>query len=229
MPHSDFAPSLNTLSSAALLAITGGLIDAFVYLNHGHVFANAMTGNGVLFGIALLSRDPMQALRHVVPAIAFLLGIAVSRLLQSTLGPRAVTAGLLFELVSLFLASWLPPAFPQMAFTALIAFVASYQVSSFRLVNTFTYSSTFISGNLRTLGDGLFEASFGKSQDSRLTGRRKFRDLSLVILSFLVGAIIGAFLAPRFSNHTLWFALPPLSLVLALSRKSLRNQTPSIP
>ena len=229
MPESAPAASPDSLASAILLALTGGLIDAFVYLNHGHVFANAMTGNGVLFGIALLSRDPLQALRHVVPAIAFLFGVTSSKLLQSTLGARAVTAGLLFELVSLFLASWLPPAFPQMAFTALIAFVASYQVSSFRLVNTVTYSSTFISGNLRTLGDGLFEAFFTTSSKSRLTGRRKCRDLSLVTLSFLLGAIVGAFLAPRFSNHTLWFALPPLSVVLVLARQSLQPPPPSIP
>ena len=43
-----------------------------------------------------------------------------------------------------------------MAFTALIAFVASYQVPSFRKVDSFTYNSTFMTGNLRTAGDGVF-------------------------------------------------------------------------
>ena len=208
----------NSLLSAALLALNGGLLDAFVYLNHGHVFANAMTGNGVLFGIALLSHDPVQAVRHAVPALAFLLGVAASKLFQSTLGTRAATVGLLSELVGLFLASWLPPAFPQMAFTALIAFVASYQVSSFRVVDTFTYNSTFITGNLRSVGDGLFEAFFTQTPGSRRTGLLKFRDLSLIILSFLLGAVLGAALAPRFANHTLWFALPPLAVALLLSR-----------
>ena len=210
------AASSNSLSSALLLAFTGGLLDAFVYLNHGHVFASAMTGNGVLFGVALLAHDTAQAIRHVVPAVAFLAGVAISKLFASTLGSRAVAAGLLLELVTLFIASWLPQSFPAMSFTALIAFVASYQVSSFRTVDAFAYNSTFITGNLRTVGDGVFEAlSSASTPTARAAGRRKFTDLSLVVLGFLLGAMLGAFLAPRFSNHTLWFALPPLALILA--------------
>ncbi len=209
----------NSLPSALLLAFTGGLLDAFVYLNHGHVFASAMTGNGVLFGIALLSHDTTQAIRHVVQAIAFLAGVATSKLFASTLGARAVAAGLLLELVTLFAASWLPRSFPAMVFTAIIAFVASYQVSSFRTVDAFTYNSTFITGNLRTVGDGLFEA-FSSATDpiARTAGRRKFVDLSLVIFSFLFGAMLASYLAPRFANHTLWSALPPLATILFLSR-----------
>ena len=219
MSEAPTSPPPFSLLSAVLLAGTGGLLDAFVYLNHGHVFASAMTGNGVLFGIALLSHDPAQAVRHVVPAVAFLTGVAVSKLFQSALGPRAVVFGLLLELVTLFAASWLPAAFPQMAFTAIIAFVASYQVSSFRTVDTFAYNSTFITGNLRTAGDGVFEALSSSSDPAtRIGGSRKFFDLSLVILAFLLGAILGSFLAPRLANHTLWFALPPLAVILALSR-----------
>ena len=116
-------------------------------------------------------------------------------------------------------------AFPAIAFTAIIAFVASYQVSSFRQVDAFAYNSTFITGNLRTVGDGLFEALSATSDPAaRTAGRRKFRDLSLVIVSFLLGAMLGSFLAPRFSNHTLWFALPPLAIILALSRQQPPSQ-----
>ncbi len=219
MPDPAPAPPLDSLPSAVLLAFTGGLLDAFVYLNHGHVFASAMTGNGVLFGIALLSHDTTQAIRHVIPAVAFLAGVAVSKLFQTTLGSRAAVGGLLLELVTLFAASWLPTSFPNMVFTAVIAFVASYQVSSFRKVDAFAYNSTFITGNLRTVGDGIFEAlSSASDSAARAAGRRKFRDLSLVILGFLFGATLGSLLAPRFGNHTLWFALPPLAIVLVLSR-----------
>lgn len=219
MPEPAPIAPTNSLASAFLLAFTGGLLDAFVYLNHGHVFASAMTGNGVLFGIALLGHDTTQAIRHVVPAIAFLAGVAISKLFESTLGARGVAAGLLLELLTLFAASWLSQSFPAMAFTAIIAFVASYQVSSFRKVDTFAYNSTFITGNLRTVGDGVFEALSSTSDPAaRAAGRRKLLDLSLIILGFLVGAMFGSFLAPRFANHTLWFALPPLALVLALSQ-----------
>jgi uncharacterized membrane protein YoaK (UPF0700 family) len=42
---------------ALLLGTTGGFLDAVVYLNHGHVFANAMTGNVIFLGIAAIGRN----------------------------------------------------------------------------------------------------------------------------------------------------------------------------
>lgn len=37
----------------ALLAISGGMMDAYSYIMRGHVFANAQTGNMLLFGVNL--------------------------------------------------------------------------------------------------------------------------------------------------------------------------------
>ena len=206
-----------SLTTALLLAFTGGLLDAFVYLNHGHVFASAMTGNGVLFGVALLNHDQTQAVRHLIPGIAFLLGVATSKALQKLLGANAIPAGLTLEIATLLVASSLPDSFPQMGFTAIIAFAAAYQVSSFRQVDDFAYNSTFITGNLRTAADGLSEAL---SPATRAEGLRKFRDLSLIVLSFLIGAILGAAAAPRLKNHTLWLALPALLAVLTLTMRT---------
>ena len=46
----------------AILAIVGGFLDAYSYLMRGHVFANAQTGNIVLFGVYLEKRNfkPVQ-------------------------------------------------------------------------------------------------------------------------------------------------------------------------
>ena len=55
----------DSLTSGMLLAFVGGSLDAFLYLNHGHVFAGAMTGNAVLCGIALLSGNKGNAVHHV--------------------------------------------------------------------------------------------------------------------------------------------------------------------
>ena len=45
----------------AILAIVGGFLDSYSYLMRGHVFANAQTGNIVLFGVNLQKRDFTQA------------------------------------------------------------------------------------------------------------------------------------------------------------------------
>jgi uncharacterized membrane protein YoaK (UPF0700 family) len=210
--------STEPLSAALLLAATGGLLDAFVYLNHGHVFANAMTGNVVLLGIALVGHHGFQAIRHLAPLGAFFLGVATSRFVRDRLGRRASPYGLSLEITVLFLASLLPGGFPEMAFTGLIAFVASYQITSFRRVGGLSYSSTFVTGNLRDMAVGLYDAigPLGPKPDLELRriSLRNARALGLICFCFLAGASAGAFCAPRLANHTLLIAEPLLLAVL---------------
>ena len=42
---------------AMLLAIVGGFLDAYTYVARGGVFANAQTGNIVLFGLHLAEKE----------------------------------------------------------------------------------------------------------------------------------------------------------------------------
>ena len=221
MPSSSASPTTissaaeyraaGSLSSAILLALTGGSLDAFIYLNHGHVFAAAMTGNSVLLGVAILHHDYAQAGRHLAPIFGFILGVFFANLLNTTLKHRAVTIGLLCEITALFIASFIPGRFPDLAFVPIIAIVAAYQIASFRTADTYSYNSTFITGNLRTAVDGLYDAL---DPAKRKAGLRKFRELSFIILGFLLGATAGAILSPRLYNHTLWFIDLPLIAVL---------------
>src|SRR5277367_6140072 len=105
-PNTTPAPS--TLSDAMILATTGGLLDAFIFLNHGHVFANAMTGNVVFLGIALIGRDWKDIVPHLVPICGFVVGVAASKRVRSHLQERPLLLlGLTFEIVALFALGWL--------------------------------------------------------------------------------------------------------------------------
>jgi len=206
--------AVGSFPSAILLALTGGSLDAFIYLNHGHVFAAAMTGNGVLLGVAILHHDYAQALRHLLPIFGFITGIFFANLLDKSLKHHAVTVGLACEISALFIASFLPGHFPDLAFVPIIAIVAAYQITSFRQVDTYAYNSTFITSNLRTAVDGLYDAL---TPAKRKAGLRKFRELSCIVLAFLGGAIAGAILSPHLYNHTLWLINLPLIAVLILT------------
>jgi len=234
MPNSSSNPPANSSTAehqvagsflaAVLLAITGGALDAFIYLNHGHVFAAAMTGNGVLLGVSILHHDYAQALRHLLPIFGFITGVFFANLLDKSLKHHAVTVGLVCEISALFVASFLPSRFPDLAFVPIIAIVAAYQITSFRQVDTYAYNSTFITSNLRTAVDGLYDAL---TPAKRKAGLRKFRELSCIILAFLGGAIAGAILSPHLYNHTLWLINLPLIAVLTLTLR--RTQTASHP
>ena len=58
-----------------LLALTGGLLGAYSYLNRGEVFATAETGNIVLLGIHLAQGDFSEVVHYLIPVLAFTLGI----------------------------------------------------------------------------------------------------------------------------------------------------------
>lgn len=203
------------LVSALLLAATGGLLDALVYTLHGHVFANAATGNVVLLGISIISGDWAQSGRHLVPVLAFVLGVAASRLLRLLPRLHAGLSALLLEMVVLFVAGLLPPGFPELAFTALIAFVSAFQVSTFRQVGRFSYNSTFITGNLRDCTEGFVNFFLGPDLQLRRREVAKARKLAGICCCFLVGAVVGTWGGPHLYNRTLWLA-EPLLLVTAV-------------
>jgi uncharacterized membrane protein YoaK (UPF0700 family) len=196
---------VGTLDIGALLASAGGFLDGFTYVGHGHVFANAMTGNVVLLAISCFSGSWRTAL-HILPAIlAFVVGVSVSELMQLRSKRREVSppyaAVLVLEIAVLLVLSLLPAASPDILFITTIAFAASVQVQTFRNVNGHIFNSTFTTGNLRTLS----EAAVGWFMEGHnAASGRVVRDFSTICTVFLLGAAAGGYSAHAFGNRALW-------------------------
>ena len=73
----------DTFLIAVLLAVVGGSLDAYSYVARGHVFANAQTGNIVLFGLHLADGEWMQAGTYIIPVLAFVLGIFIDEWIKA--------------------------------------------------------------------------------------------------------------------------------------------------
>src|SRR3979411_2550154 len=207
-PQDTFVQS-DALPGAMLLAATGGLLDAVVYLNHGHVFANAMTGPVIFLGLAILGCNWAEIIPHLIPLAGFFAGVLTSKHLRTSLGMRSVFLGLALEIVTIFGLDWPAGSFREIAFTGIIASVAAFLVASFHRVDRFAYNSTFITGNLRDVAEGVYDALTPSSApETREEGRSQARALGLISLCFLAGATLGAWAAPRFGNYSLWLAEP---------------------
>jgi uncharacterized membrane protein YoaK (UPF0700 family) len=209
--------NLTDIVSAVLLACTGGILDAIVYLDHGHVFANAMTGNVIFLAIALVQGQWMQSIRHIVPITCFLLGVVGARIIRTSPIRRSAMLVLALEIAGLFLIGLLPAGFPQLAFTGTVAFVSAFQVATFRRVGRFTYNSTFVTGNLRMVAEGVFDRLFVHDRGLREKGRAQALKLGVICASFFVGAVGGAFVAPHFPVHGILFAEPTLLITLVIT------------
>jgi uncharacterized membrane protein YoaK (UPF0700 family) len=214
---------LESVLGACLLAGTGGMLDAIVFLNQNHVFACAMTGNLIFMGIAAIARDWVQVGRHGALLVAFFFGIAGSMFLRAR---RAALVGIVVEIVALFALGFVPTGFYPVWVTVGIAFSASLQAATFRKVNGFAYNSVFVTGNLRTIAESSYLLLFpgervaiavSEKVDPVEAHRAQVAGLSLVFAAFSLGALLGAWLAPRYGNRSFWAVILPLVAALEIS------------
>ena len=195
----------------AVLALTGGFLDAYTYLIRGGVFANAQTGNIVLLGVRLMEGAWGGAGHYLVPILAFAAGVLAAELIRGrfrgaqALHWRQVTV--LFEAACLAAVAFIPYGrWEDIAVTALVSFACSIQVQSFRKVRGSAYATTMCTGNLRSAADNLYAGLALHDAPALL---RAGRYLS-VVLVFVLGAVAGAFLTHALAEKAVLLCALPL-------------------
>jgi len=202
---------------AALISLSGGFLDAFTYVGHGQVFANAMTGNIVLLGAYGASGEWRRAFIHIPPILAFLVGVFLAHALRhyGARGDsrRAALLSLTIEMLTLGALAFVPPHGPDLWLVLAISLVAALQNSSFTRLCAWSYNSVMTTGNLRRFAENLFEGLLPRRDSEALLQVRVF---GAICLSFLAGACLGGLAAPRLENLAL--LLPVAMLGTALAR-----------
>jgi len=190
-----------------LLAIVGGFLDAYTFVGRGGVFANAQTGNVVLMGIEAATGEWRQAVLHAVPILAFMVGVVVAEMIKKPSMRLFITdserAVLILETAVLFIVGFIPYTSPNIIVTVAVSFVSSVQISSFRKLVGSTYSTTMVTGNLRSATQEAYIALTKKDDES---ARRTIR-YSTINLSFLSGAILGGLLTSFIGVKAVWIAV----------------------
>lgn len=220
-PHEQMSASLPLY---LILSLSGGCMDAYSYLFRDHVFANAQTGNMLLFGVYLAQGDYPDALKYLWPILAFAVGIVLSDLIRGILKqPRLHwrQIALLIEIVILFLASLLPQSHNAVS-NALISLACGLQVESFRAVRGNSIATTMCIGNLRS-GLNHLTAFF-------LTHRRERLGKAMIyfgiIFAFILGAVIESVLIRHFAQRALYLSVGTLIIAFALMfRRSEEPET----
>lgn len=205
-----------SLGLALLLAVVGGFLDAYTFIGRGAIFANAQTGNIVLLGIYASKGEWQQAVRVILPIMAFILGVLASETIKH-LDTRGRIRGwaegvLLLEILVLFAVGFVPQTVPNIFVTVTIAFIASVQVSSFRKLVDSPYSSTMCTGNLRYASRAMFLFVTERNPEEGRKSGRYF----LVIGMFLTGAVTGGILTDIFPVRSVWAAVLILIVCLIL-------------
>lgn len=188
---------------ALVLAVSGGLMDAYTYLFRGRVFANAQTGNILLLGVNLSEGKLPEALRYLFPVLAFACGIVLAELIRHFYGKNNSfhwrQAALLTECVILFLVGFLSPEYNAAA-NAMVSFACGIQVESFRKVKGNASSTTMCIGNLRSGTQAVCEYFFTGEKGVLRRGLTYYG----IILAFTIGAIAGNETIKLFGQRAIW-------------------------
>ena len=205
----------------ALLAVVGGLLDAYTYLTRGRVFANAQTGNIVLLGVCLAERRWGDAVRYLVPVLAFVVGVLVAEWIKSRFKESSAVhwrqISVSMEVVVLLLVALLPHTMDALANIS-VSFVCAVQVESFRKVHGSAFATTMCTGNLRSGTEQLW-LYLRSGQREHLSRLVHYGGINLC---FIVGAALGAWLSGVMGSYAVGAACIPL-LVTLLLMASERN------
>ena len=191
------------LAMECLFTTAGGFMDAYAFLTHGHVFANAQTGNVVLFAIGMATASWSDAIRHLPPIGACMLGVAAAKFLGVRGEKKSFRATLVCQAIELcvlvfmaLFASVMPDAFV----VPILSFVAALQFTSFDAVGPWAFNTANTTGNLKSAVSGLSSALIGEDPEFN---RLKAGISGVACVSFLVGALLGGFWSHRHPAHAL--------------------------
>ena len=198
--HKHRGQMSESLLTAAFIILSGGLQDAYTYLCRGKVFANAQTGNIVLFSSYLFDGEWGHCTRYLIPVLSFLLGIfaaeCVHRHFKYMEKVHWRQLIILAEIILLFAVGFLPQEVNTLA-NALVSFVCAMQVQTFRKVRGHAYASTMCIGNMRSGTEAL--CVYFHTHDREVL----YKTLTYfgVIGLFAVGAGLGALLTAHFAER----------------------------
>ena len=193
-----------------LLALTGGILDAYTYLNRGAVFATAETGNLVLLGVNLAMGHWLKVIYYLLPISSYATGLLV------TLAFHRRSDKLFFhwrqfvvltECLVVLLATIIPQGDLDPLVNCMIAFISAMQVQTFRKFRGCACATTMCTGNLRSGVEALYFHLADKEPGSLDRAKVYFG----LIAFFVTGAVISSLLAPLFAGRAILVAILPLA------------------
>lgn len=214
--------TVESIELAIFLALSGGLMDAYSYLVRGHVFANAQTGNLLLFGVYMAAGEFARASHYILPAVAFVIGIGLIHFVSLTWKHENFTwhiEAVVFEITVLVIVGFVPEGQSLLA-NCITSFACGIQVQAFRVLHGRPFATTMCIGNLRSGTHELVTFLTTKKRQA-LEGMLLYYG---VIACFVLGAILGSKLIPILGVHTIWVspALLAGALIILLVNKRPR-------
>ena len=206
-PRSSEGISIDSLAPfiamECLFTMAGGFVDAYAFLTHGHVFANAQTDNVVLFAIDIVTASWSDAIPHLPPIDTCMLGVAAAKLLGVRGKKSSFRATLVCqatELCVLVFMALFASVMPNAVVVPVLSFVAALQFTSFDTLEPWAFNTANMTGNLKSAVSGFISVLVREDPEFN---RFKAAISGVACVSFPVGALFGGFWSYRHPAHAL--------------------------
>ncbi|EKY26367.1 YoaK family protein [Clostridium celatum] len=189
-----------------IITFVGGYMNGYTYITRHNILANMHTANMSKLGINIALGNWLDALSYFLPIIACILGATFSQLIKAIIVTLNFKGdwrkyGLILESIALFFIGLIPIYCPDVIVTNLVSFFMGYQLCLFRNCLGIPFNTTICTGNIRNIGQLLFNALDEETRESI----KKLITFTLLTFSFAIGAIPGTLISLAISIKAVWF------------------------
>jgi uncharacterized membrane protein YoaK (UPF0700 family) len=202
----------NGMWRLGLLCGIAGYVDGWGYTQIGRVFAANMTGNTVLFGIALAEADWRRAVTYATTLFAFFLAGIVASIIRRALQRSDI---ILYGSAACLLLALLPREAPELVL-ALLAVAMAFQGAAVQRFGRMAISTVVVTSTMLRLAEGIVGRVW---RSSAATRPEALEAVPMSATAWATYAVGGATTIAGAAYLTSWaLVLPALLLVVIAAR-----------
>lgn len=192
------------------LTFIGGFIDAYTFVQRGHVLAAGQTGNIVFLSVDIARHNLPGIVTKFMTMVFFCLGIIVVEILKHKNNRSHYwrLTSLVAEFVICIVVGFLPKTVSNLYVVPPLAFAMAMQNISFDQIEGLGYNNVFSTGNLKKAIISFVEYFYHHRRGNITTAKIYFE----LVLGFSAGAIVSALLQKWLFLKTIWVV--PVLLIL---------------
>ena len=187
------------------LALSGGFMDAYSYINRGKVFANAETGNIILMALKVCEGKFFEAVNYLIPIISFAVGVAICEIIKyrkeriNMIHWRQILV--LFEIFAFIVVGFMPQEMNRVA-NSIISMISGIQFATFPKIRGTAMATTMCTGNLKTGTQNMYRGI--KTGDKSAIEKGLYYYVCIQV--FILGTTIGYFAVKLMAEKAIFLA-----------------------
>lgn len=205
-----------------LLALSGGFMDAYSYINRGKVFANAETGNIILMTLKICEGKFLESINYLIPILSFAIGVAICEIIKhrkekiNIIHWRQIIV--VFEIAAFVFVAFLPQDMNQIA-NSIISMISGVQFATFPKVRGTAMATTMCTGNLKSGTQNMYRGI--KTGDKSALEKGLYYYVCIFV--FIIGTMVGYLFVRLWAEKAILFAAVAMLIIFLMMFREFEN------